>query len=213
LDLVSSSKTKNDKDATGPFQLQLQFARGSSFLRARLFGGRAPVHTKASSSSSRPKRTILQTLTGSFFFHLPYRSLSTVRLTPHVDLSSTYAEFSCVAEAMAGGAGRTKAVLNLEYENPTLAVVHELNDFHSVSPEISIYNARITYQWDWILSKSQKSRIRTKVDPLEAIHVTWTDESAQDGGTWVTHVRLPLDGTTGVSALAADVRIQRQFRF
>jgi hypothetical protein len=149
-----------------------QFSRGTSYLRAQFFGG----------------AKFLKTTTGSFFFNLPYATVRTVQLTPNLDFSSSaYPEFSCLVEATTGGAGRTKAVLNLEYNNPTLAVVHQLDDRKTVSPEISFYKARIIYQWDLKLSDDGHSRIRTKVDPLEAIYVTWTDESAR-GGSWVSDI-------------------------
>ena len=78
---------------------------------------------------------------------------------------------------------------------------------HVIAPEISLYNAKIIYQWNIAL---QSGSIRTKVDPTSAIHVTWTDKSMT--GKWVTDFRLPLAGTT-LSALAADVRVRRQFAF
>lgn len=78
---------------------------------------------------------------------------------------------------------------------------------HVIAPEISLYNAKITYQWD---VKLDSGSIRTKVDPTQAVHVTWTDLA--NTGRWVTDVRLPLAGTT-LRHLAADVRVRRQFRF
>jgi hypothetical protein len=44
-----------------------------------------------------------------------------------------------------------------------------------------------------------------------AIYVTWTDTSAS-GGSWVTDLKLPLEATT-LKALAADIRVRRQFSF
>mmetsp|Transcript_7650 Transcript_7650/g.10012 ORF Transcript_7650/g.10012 Transcript_7650/m.10012 type:complete len:343 (+) Transcript_7650:101-1129(+) len=182
-------------------ELRLQLMRGTSYARAHLVLGSRRSNSK----------TILKSMTGSFFLNLPYSTVRTLRLTPHLDLTQAYPDFSCLIEATTGGAGRTKAVLNLEYNNPTLAVVHQLDERNKVSPEISIYNARITYQWEMKLSPDGKSFIRTKVDPLQAIYITWTDESAQ-GGSWVTDIRLPLEGAT-IEALVADVRIKRQFEF
>jgi hypothetical protein len=78
---------------------------------------------------------------------------------------------------------------------------------NTIAPEISLYNARILYQWNIALDSGS---IRTKVDPTSAIHVTWTDKSLT--GKWVTDVRVPLAGTT-VSALSADVKVRRQFSF
>lgn len=79
---------------------------------------------------------------------------------------------------------------------------------HVIAPEISLYNARIVYQWNVALNSGS---IRTKVDPTDSVHVTWTDHSTS-GGKWVTDMRLPLVGTS-ISALAADIRVRRQFSF
>ena len=79
---------------------------------------------------------------------------------------------------------------------------------HVIAPEISLYNAKIVYQWNVALVSGS---IQTKVDPTDSVHVTWTDRSAS-GGKWVTDFRLPLVGTS-ISALAADVRVRRQFSF
>jgi hypothetical protein len=78
---------------------------------------------------------------------------------------------------------------------------------NTIAPEISLYTARITYQWNVQL---ESGSIHTKVDPTSEIHVTWTDLSRS--GKWVTDFRLPLTGTTA-SALAADIRVRRQFQF
>jgi hypothetical protein len=78
---------------------------------------------------------------------------------------------------------------------------------NTIAPEISLYNARILYQWNIALDSGS---IRTKVDPTSAIQVTWTDKSTT--GKWITDVRIPLVGTT-LSSLSADVRVRRQFCF
>jgi hypothetical protein len=78
---------------------------------------------------------------------------------------------------------------------------------NTIAPEISLYDARILYQWNIALDSGS---IRTKVDPTSDVCVTWTDRSMN--GKWVTDVRLPLTGTT-LSALAADVKVRRQFNF
>lgn len=76
-----------------------------------------------------------------------------------------------------------------------------------ISPEISLHTAKIVYNWNIRL---ESGSIRTKVDPTEAIHVTWTDRSMN--GRWVTDCSLPLKGTS-LKALAASVRVRRQFTF
>lgn len=204
-----SSSKPSTRPGSSTIDLEILFSRGSSFISA-YFSGKS--FGRAAGARANGKLPYLKILTGSFFSKLPYSTLQTIQLTPRLDLSASYPEFSCLIEAVTGVTGRTKAVLNLEYENPTLAIVHQIDERNMVAPEISIYNARITYQWDCMLSYNGLSKIRTKVDPLHAIYITWTDESALDGGTWVTNVRLPFERTT-VSALAADVRIQRKFRF
>jgi len=147
----------------------------------------------------------LQLVRGCYQLNLPSNpTLGAVRITPTLDLARGQA--SCLLEATTGSE-RTKAVLNLEYDNPTLTVVHSLDDRNTIAPEISLYNARILYHWNIALDSGS---IKTKVDPTSAVQVTWTDRSLT--GKWVTDFRLPLTGTT-LSALAADVRVRRQFSF
>ena len=80
-----------------------------------------------------------------------------------------------------------------------------------IAPEISLYNARIVYQWNLALSRNGSS-LRTKVDPTDSVQVTWVDQSGGNNNKWVTDVRLPLVGTN-LAALAADIRVRRQFSF
>lgn len=82
-----------------------------------------------------------------------------------------------------------------------------LSSSNVISPEISLHKAKIVYNWNVLL---ESGSIRTKVDPTEAIHVTWTDRSLN--GRWVTDFSLPLKGTS-LKALAANVRVRRQFNF
>ncbi|KAG7344569.1 hypothetical protein IV203_022577 [Nitzschia inconspicua] len=146
----------------------------------------------------------LQLVRGCYQTELPYGSVGAVRITPTFDLAQGQA--SCLLEAMTASQ-RTKAILNLEYDNPTLTVVHSLDDRNTIAPEISLFNARILYQWNIALDSGS---IRTKVDPTSAVQVTWTDNSLT--GKWITDVRVPLAGTT-LSSLSADVRVRRQFSF
>jgi hypothetical protein len=67
---------------------------------------------------------LLQMVKGCYQKSLPYASVGAVRVTPSVDLARGQA--SCLLEATTG-TQRTKAVLNLEYANPTLTVIHALN--------------------------------------------------------------------------------------
>lgn len=183
---------------TGKKNLLVQISRGASYTLAK-FNNR--------------QKNLLETFKASILFPLPYASVSSLRLTPALDRTRGRSAFkdawSCTIEGITGGAARTKAVLQVNRENPTLAVVHALDDRNTISPEISLYTAKIVYQWNVNLGNG--SSLRTRVDPTSAIHVTWTDTST-GGGLWVTDAKLPLEGTT-VQALAADVRVRRQFRF
>jgi hypothetical protein len=140
-------------------------------------------------------------------FNLPYASISSVRVTPTLDVLQ--GDGSVEVEATTGGFGRTRTILNLNYQSPTLSIVHALDERNTISPTISLYNAKIIYQWNVLFKNGS---LRTKVDPTSAIEVTWTDQSANDGGLWVTDFRLPLESSIG-RALAADIKVRRQFRF
>jgi len=146
----------------------------------------------------------LQMVKGCYQATLPYASVGAVRITPSVDLERGQA--SCLFEATTGNS-RTKAVLNLEYENPTLTVIHSLNERNTIAPEISLHDATILYKWNLALDSGS---IQTRVNPTSDVRVTWIDKSVN--GKWVTDVRMPLAGTT-LTALAADVRVRRQFNF
>jgi len=110
----------------------------------------------------------------------------------------------------------------LPQHTPLYSVVPKSKS-HTIAPEISLYNARIIYQWNIRLDNGN---IQTQVDPTDSIKVTWTDSSPTDvlrlgagggnggigGGKWVTRLRIPLSGTSR-SALQTDIQVQRQFTF
>lgn len=175
----------------------MEASRGATWILARL--GLAKQQVLPS----------LETVRASFVLNLPYVSVSSIRITPSVDLPRQ--DVACQVEAMTGGFGRTRAVLNLEHRNPTLSVVHQLDSRNTIAPTINLYNARIVYIWNILLGRTGSSSLRTKVDPTSAIELTWTDLS-EGGGSWVTDIRLPLEATT-IHRLAADIRVKRQFRF
>lgn len=77
---------------------------------------------------------------------------------------------------------------------------------NTISPEISLYDAKILYNWSVALDSGH---IKTRIDPSSAIQVTWTDQSLS--GKWVTDFKLPLVGSPG--PLAGDIRVRRQFEF
>ena len=209
--------------------LLVQASHGASFVLARFSvrhgtGGHSSTRSSSTASSSHDdmndefvssaaptasQNNCLDFLRASYNLAFPAgSSISSLRITPSLDVIKQ--EPSCVLEGTTGGSSRTKAILKLNYNNPTLAVVHALDERNIISPEISLYNAKILYQWKVQLHNG--ASIRTKVDPTTAIDVTWTDTSAADGGRWVTDFRLPLEGTT-LQALASDVRVRRQFNF
>jgi hypothetical protein len=167
----------------------VQASNGNSFVVARL--------------ATRGKR-VLEFIRGSYSSSLPFASISGVRVTSSFDFIRSSPTLT--VEGVTGSA-RTKAILNLQYQEPTLTVVHALDERNTIAPEISLHTAKILYQWNMMLDSGA---LRTKVDPTSAIQVTWTDRSMN--GKWVTDFSLPLKGTS-VSALAADVRVRRQFTF
>ena len=67
----------------------------------------------------------LEIVRGCYQLDLPYASVGGLRITPSFDFRRK--EPTCLLEATTGSQ-RTKAVLNLEYDNPTLSVVHALDD-------------------------------------------------------------------------------------
>ena len=71
------------------------------------------------------KDRLVQMVKGCYQATLPYATVGAVRVTPSVDFVRGQA--SCLLEATTG-TQRTKAVLNLEYDNPTLTVIHSLNE-------------------------------------------------------------------------------------
>lgn len=143
--------------------LLVQASRGASYVLAK-FGG----NPTGSGAGKRMTSTLVNLIKGSFLLHLPYATVSAVRLTPSFDFAKR--DLSCTVEAVTGGPARTKAVLNLDYYNPTLTVVHALDERNTIAPEINLYNAKIVYQWDLLLGAAGSS-LRTKVDPVTAIHV------------------------------------------
>lgn len=183
LDVLPTYEVKSERTT-----LMLQISKGAAIYGMAKFRNMA-----------------LEMIRGCYQVDLPYASVGAIRVTPTWNVLR--GEPSCVLEGTTGSQ-RTKAVINLEYQNPTLTVVHALDDRHVIAPEISLYNARIIYQWNVALNSGS---IRTKVDPTDSVHVTWTDHSTS-GGKWVTDMRLPLVGAS-ISALAADIRVRRQFSF
>jgi len=154
----------------------------------------------------------LDTLRCSAVLNLPYVSVSSIRVTPSLDVPTRDA--TCQIEAITGGFGRTRAVFNLERRNPTLSIIHALDNRHTIAPTVNLLNAKIVYQWNVLLGRTGASSIRTKVDPTSAIDVTWSDQSDIDGGSWIADVRIPLNEPTSVAKLiSSNFRLRRKFLF
>ena len=84
--------------------------KGNSYLVARF--------------ATKGKR-VLEFLRGSYAASLPFASISGVRVTPSFDFVTSNP--SLTVEGVTGSA-RTKAILNLQYQEPTLTVVHALDE-------------------------------------------------------------------------------------
>ena len=90
--------------------LLLQASRGASYIMARL--------------ANKGERW-LEYMRGCYQLDLPYAAVGGIRITPSFDFRRN--EPSCTLEGTTGSQ-RTKAVLNLEYNNPTLTIVHALDE-------------------------------------------------------------------------------------
>jgi hypothetical protein len=193
---------------SGTSNLLVQVSRGAAHALARFVHQRPGDKSENNNDSSSSSRWLgLQDVRASTLFHLPTASLASIRVSPSVNVPAR--NVACRVEAVTGGSGRTKAVLNLEASNPTLAVLYAPTDKHLLRPEISLTTAAMTYQW--IVKPMPGCTVKTLVDPMSHIAITWTDESMAGTGTWQTDVTLPLAGTAP-GALAAKVRVRRQFR-
>lgn len=212
-----SSENLGDLEIQPSFQPQL---RRSSLVVQATRGNSANLLAKFSFGGRR----FLEYVKSSCLINMPFSSsVGAVKVEPSFDFVRSNPK--CLIEAITSS-GRTKAVLNMQWQDPTLSVVHALDSRqvacchlyqlviltcfclrNTISPEISLHNAKIMYRWNMNLDSGS---INTVVDPTEAIHVKWTDRSMN--GRWVTDFSLPLRGTT-VKALAANVRVRRQFSF
>ena len=176
--------------------LLCQIARGASYLFASL------------------EQRRLQTLKASWRWRLPSATIDSIRVSPSFQNSNNKSlldKIACSVQAVTGS--NTKAILQLEKQNPTLSVVYALNKRNILCPTISLYDAKIVYQWDiQFASNGGGSTLSTKVDPTKAVDLTWTDRSI-DRGTWVTDVHVPLEEDFLQTALRAQVQVRRQFVF
>jgi hypothetical protein len=93
----------------------VQATKGESYMIARF--------------TAKGKR-FLEFLRGSYAVSLPFASISGVRVTPSYDFVKS--DLSLLVEGVTGSA-RTKAILNLQYQEPTLTVVHALDERYEKS--------------------------------------------------------------------------------
>jgi len=157
--------------------------------------------------TNSPRFNVLKEIRSSHRFELPFlSSMSSVTLRPAFEFTTSSPSCLLSGETRSG---RTAAFLDLNYDNPTLRVEHALDHHNIISPQLSLHTARILYSWNLRLN-SEGSSILTRVDPTSAIHVTWTDRTTR-GGKWTTDFYVPLAGSGG--ALAADIKVRRQFSF
>mmetsp|Transcript_22507 Transcript_22507/g.34012 ORF Transcript_22507/g.34012 Transcript_22507/m.34012 type:complete len:297 (+) Transcript_22507:149-1039(+) len=195
------------KDGLGDLQIQpgynirkkttscvLQATKGNSInIVARLSLGR---------------KHLLDSIKGNFMFNLPDTlSLSEVKVSPGINFlrNTPSLTFEGITRSR-----RTKAVLNLQNDDSTVTVVHALDERNIISPQIMLKNAKIVYNWNVMLDSGS---VRTRVDPTEAIDITWTDRSMNGG--WVTDISVPLkmSKVTSLKAMASNIRVRRQFSF
>jgi len=166
-------------------------------------GGRKGTWFGLAKFANRRGGKVLQFVRGSYKFNLPFSTVGSLAITPTYDRQRELTSCHVVGKS---ASGRTAAMLDLNWDNPTLSVLHALDERNTISPEISLNNAKIMYNWDVALNSGS---IKTRVDPTSAIEVVWTDQT--EGGKWVTDFRLPLTG--GPGPLAGDIRVRRQFAF
>ena len=181
---------------SGQHDLLVQFTRGPSYIVAKF---------------SNQRRRLVESIHASALFYMPFANLSMLRFSPSLDFRQTLLrdKVACTMEAVTGGAGRTKAILNLRAQDPTLSMVYALSDNHVIAPEIHLKDARVLYQWS--VKWNNGATLHTKVDPTHSIDINWTDQSTA-GGKWITDIRLPLEGTS-IRGLSAEVKVRRQFVF
>eukprot|EP00816_Leptocylindrus_hargravesii_P009518 CAMPEP_0196821986 /NCGR_PEP_ID=MMETSP1362-20130617/81752_1 /TAXON_ID=163516 /ORGANISM="Leptocylindrus danicus, Strain CCMP1856" /LENGTH=364 /DNA_ID=CAMNT_0042201395 /DNA_START=117 /DNA_END=1211 /DNA_ORIENTATION=- len=158
-----------------------------------------------SAAVNKKKKQLITFVRASCKVFLPFTAVSSLTFTPSYDPNALIYPLSCQLTGESG-AGRTSAVLNLNIDDPTLSLIHQLDDRNVIAPEISLHTAKIMYNWTTQLASGI---LRTRVDPTSAIQVTWVDKAG--AGRWVTDFKLPLEGSAG--PLAADIRVQRQFVF
>jgi len=170
------------------------------------------------------RKVCLSFLRAQYNLNLPpftAQSISSITITPTYSFINPYEQSQCTIVAKSTS-GRTASILDLNMEAPTLSVVHALDyrNTCTIQPEIGLLDAKIRYNFSKRLNE-RGGMVKIRVDPVEAVQVTWVDE-AGDGGKWVTDFRLPLStGNGGLNGggnkqgkeWRSDIRVRRQFVF
>ena len=192
-----------------------------------------PSIVSSSSSSSTVRSSpspLLRSLYGSYHLQrLPsFTSIQSLSIHPAYDFCTNTP--TCMIKAKSSS-GRTTALFDFNWDDPTFAIIHDLDEYNTISPEISLSTSSIIYNWK--VQLENQGNICTRVDPMSCIDIVWTDPSGggRSGGRdgkWITNIHLPLSlesrdtGYTGVGrfgsnhwkqAWKANIRVRRTFVF
>lgn len=130
-------------------------------------------------------------------------AMRSLTLEPALDIDKMDPSITLLAESTSG---RTNAVLRCNRKDPTLTLVHAIDERNTLSPEISLPTGKITFNWE---AELDSGSITARIDPASFIQVKWVDHSLS--GKWVLDATIPLESAGG--PIAADVRVRRQFVF
>jgi len=129
--------------------------------------------------------------------------VKSVTVEPALNVENKSPSATIMAESISG---KTNSIINWNLKDPTLTLVHTIDERNTLSPEISLPTGKITVNWD---SQLDSGSLSCRIDPTEFIQLKWTDQSMS--GKWVVDATLPLEAAGG--PIAADVRVRRQFVF
>ena len=155
--------------------------------------------------SSKTKRGV-EMVRGSYQTSPPSflsKMIKSVTVEPAINVEKRSPSATIMAESTSG---KTNSVVNWNLKEPTLTLVHAIDERNTLSPEISLPTGKITVNWD---SQLDSGSLSCRIDPTEYIQMKWTDQSMS--GKWVVDATLPLEAAAG--PIAADVRVRRQFVF
>ena len=124
---------------------------------------------------------------------------------------------------MGRNTGKTTAIIDLNFDEPTLSFIHNLVECNIISPITSLNASKIAHNWKLLLKND--STIVTRVDPSNSMHVCWAD--CAPNGHWITDFTLPLSSNPTTNSihidhvvtaskkgpLVADICVRRQFIF